>query len=347
MEATHTRQCLDICIDEDSQGNITTRRLEAVFCDLDGVIVDSEPFKFFYYIKVLLRQGIPVDFLFTRKNSDGGERESFYDYYKRGCVGASGEENAKNQLEWLKQHGIDLGMSWQEFRNERMRHYKPIEDSLPLIEKNIDLIERLKQGYSETPVYIVSRTDEERTKKILGRASLDGKVEVAVVPEKGRKKYSRAVEEAQKRGIRLKDCLAIEDSLKGAQEAAEYGLKVVAVPTEFTMLQFRLAKSPDYLNADSVFRKLKNEQETKFVYFNPERPGHIQVIDSSWDYGDEDRDFIFYDHNPEKDEWEITETDGSGYHVTGTLARDSEIIQEYEKERKAYVLAQIAKLRLS
>lgn len=358
MEAVRTGSRLDICTGEDSKGNISTRRLEAVFCDLDGVLVNSEPFKFEYYVQAMVRQGVPWGFLISGKNPNGLENENFYDFYRRECVGASGEENAKRQLEWLKQNGIDLGMSWQEFRNERMRYYKTIEDGLPLIEKNIELIKRLKQGYPETPVYIVSRTDEERTRKILRRAGLESNVEVAVVPEKDRKKYSRAVEEAQRRELRLKDCLAMEDSLKGAREAEEYGLQVVAVPTEFTMLQFKLANSKNYLNPDSAFRQLGSGLGRGFVYFNPDRLGYMEVSEESAGEFDKDFEWEFgccfdsiYKYNPEKDEWEeITEdvTEGRGYRMTGRkLARSSEFVREYEKERRLYVLSQVAKLQLS
>jgi len=181
------------------------------------------------YIQVLTEKGIPMEILFIK---------NFFQYYRENCVGKSGQDNCENQLNWCRENGFNLGMNWREYHEARKKFYEPVEGSIPLINKNIEFVRRIKSRYSDFPFYIVSRTDVPRTSVILKRAVLEEIVDVVVVPDKNMSKYELAVDCAKARGIDVESCLAIEDSQEGVNEAGIYKIPTIVVPAEFTDKSF-------------------------------------------------------------------------------------------------------------
>lgn len=199
-------------------------KVNGLFFDLDGVLYDTEPFKYFTYKMAWIEAGVPLYIL-----EDG----RFFRNYVDGSIGKSGEENAQNQIEWVTENWKDLGLTTIQLRDElRMKYYDKIKDMLPLIKIHVNFLKGINNKYPKTLVTIASRTDEKRTAKILEKGEL--KAEIAVVPDKGKEKYSRSVELAEKRGISLDNCVAIEDTDKGVADAKKYSLFVVGVPNSFT-----------------------------------------------------------------------------------------------------------------
>jgi beta-phosphoglucomutase len=206
------------------------RAVKAVLCDLDGVIVNSEPYKYLSYVQVLVGHGIPLAVI---------EESRFLAYYKEHCVGKTREENAKAQLAFWKRRGYRLGLSWQDYAKERMRYYDPIKPHLPWIEENVACLRDLSQRYR---VYLVSRTEEEEAKRIIDAAGLDRLI-VAVAPTGN--KYRPAIAAAARDGIPKEHCVAIEDTSDGVGEAKREDLFTLAIPNEFTLGQ-------DFHEADIV-----------------------------------------------------------------------------------------------
>ena len=220
--------------------NLNEKAIEvrALFSDLDGVIVDTEPLKFLSYVHALVSLGVPLSEL---ENPD----DSFYSYYTQNCVGGSRLGNVEKQFEWLKnKHLFPKGLTIKKYINKRLKHYESIQKNIeaPLISQNINCLKKFKSNHSFGKIFIVSRTPYQRTKEILKRAGLEGTTIIAVVPKKDSPKYCRAIRLANRlrQGefkISLENIVAIEDTAKGVEEAKEYKLTTIAVPNSFTRYQ--------------------------------------------------------------------------------------------------------------
>ncbi|MBR9705728.1 HAD family phosphatase [Candidatus Pacearchaeota archaeon] len=213
-----------------------TKPLRALFCDLDGVLIDTEPFKYAAYVQELVRRGINLSEL---------ESKHFLQTYTANYIGRSGEESAKGQLAWCKKNIKDVGEDWQEYREGKMDFYDPIKNFIPLIWENINAVKDFHKQ-TKIDIYLVSRTEEQRAKYILGRAEMDHFVKIAVVPG-SEPKYSKAAELVKSKGIELKNCFAIEDTSQGVSQAKEKGYEIPVIVTPNDLTRYSNFKQADFV----------------------------------------------------------------------------------------------------
>jgi len=217
---------------------------QAIFCDFDGVIIDSEPYKLLGYLLAFQKKGIKTEFLLNR---------DVFEFYRKNCAGKSAEESCRNQLKWIYGtnwiHGNQgaSGLDWREYQAEQMNFYQGFESNIPFIEPNINTLKKIKQE-TDVPFYIVTRSVPDKIDEILERAGLEG-IEVLSAKEHGKQKYETAKKIVREEKFNIKDCIAIEDTSVGIQEANEQGFFTIAVPNYFTFYQ-------DFAKADVCTKSL-------------------------------------------------------------------------------------------
>ena len=215
-------------------GKNLDRTIQVAGFDLDGVLSDAEPFKFLAYKMVMLRHGVPLDLL------EDGE---FLRLYAEKCIGKTGEENAQAQLDWAKERGFDLGITAKDHRDERMPMYKPLEGFIPLIGKHVEPVKWIGEN-SDCLMYLISRTDEKRSREAMARAGIEDCFTYRNVVGKGQAKYGAFAEDIQAQGISFENCMCIEDTEQGISDIPE-GMLRIAVPNYFT-------RNQDFSKADFV-----------------------------------------------------------------------------------------------
>jgi beta-phosphoglucomutase-like phosphatase (HAD superfamily) len=203
-------------------------RIQAFFWDLDGVLINTEPYKYLSYIQVLVKHGISLHAV---------QEADFLGYYKSNCVGKKRQANASAQLAYWKGKGFKLDLSWEEYAAERMKYYEPIKGNVPLLGHNVSFLSRIPGC---CPTYLVSRTTEEEARRIIATDFRLARLQLAVAPSG--KKYENAIKAAAQRVVSREACIAIEDTTDGVKEAKDEHLFTIAVPNEFTQGQdFSLA----------------------------------------------------------------------------------------------------------
>ena len=188
----------------------------AVIFDFDGVIVDSE-----YELACAV-----IDALAAR-GADVGLEEFAHLF---------GSTELDGEWELLLRHHLGDGLTLEELDAELWSGpMRTRLDSLPLMPGVAELLESLREA--RWPVGLATGTGRARLDASLERLGLTGAFDAIVTrPEvlRGKPNPDIYLEASARLAVPPQDCVAIEDSLPGAQAAAAAGMAVVLCPSRAT-----------------------------------------------------------------------------------------------------------------
>ena len=183
--------------------------LSAVIFDMDGVIVDSEPYSMQALVDVLREYGIDPTEEELRRSYGRKITEDFRDYFTR--------------------HGVTADLDAAVAR-KRARYHELAAGNLRPFPGVLALLDRLRgNGYR---VGLASSGDRDKVAFSMRALDLDGRFEIVVTGDDvGHSKphpevYLRA---AERLGIDPGACLAIEDAPNGVRAAKRAGMRCLAV----------------------------------------------------------------------------------------------------------------------
>lgn len=222
-----------------------TMTLQAVIFDLDGVIVDSEPLQRRAFNQLLVEHGVAYEI---------GEEE-----YGEFFVGVSVEENAK----WLSAH-LGLNSSADQIRVEQDAIYMSlISDPKNLVARDglYALLDRLQTlGLTRG---VATGSPRHQVEIVLRGLKIEDCFRAVVTgseassPKPDPEIYLRAVQALQ---VEPRYAIALEDSGAGIGAAKAAGLKVIAVPNEYTKhqdLSHADARAEDLTQVIDIIEKMR------------------------------------------------------------------------------------------
>lgn len=188
----------------------------AVIFDLDGILVDSENYKYMSWKEAFKRVGI-----------DMSREEFFEDWVIRGCTFS----------ETLRKHGFGGEIKEEDLRPIVSKHYLGyIESEISLMTGAIEVLDRLE---GEFPLGLASSSHKLYVDKIVEKLGIaDRFVAFASGSEVERLKPNPdlLLLVAGRIGVSPEECVAVDDAPKGVLAAKRAGMSVIAVPTEDTRL---------------------------------------------------------------------------------------------------------------
>ena len=184
--------------------------IEAVIFDMDGVLVDSEP----YWLK-------------SRQEFSQAIGKTWTDEFQRLCMGRS-------TIEWaevMKEH-LELGMTLDEImtdiKGRVIAHY---EERLPLLPGALEAVHTAKSGFR---VALASGSPTEIIRSVTQLTGLDQVFEVMVFGDNikhGKPAPDIYLETARLMGIAPENCVGIEDSGNGVRSVKAANMVVIAAPS--------------------------------------------------------------------------------------------------------------------
>ncbi len=208
--------------------------IKAIIFDLDGLLIDSEPVYAEAYSHAFAVFGLTLT------------KEEFYDYWT--SKGGSVEK-------YVKEKGIDINpdnirqekRKWYE--NNHMKLLKPMKGAKECI-KRMD-------GFPKA-ICSVSRRDEVMNAlNIIGIKNVFDVIVTNEDVEKRKPDPEGFLNAAKRLGFRPEECVVVEDAEKGVIAGKTAGMKVIAVPSEYT-------KKGDFSKADLVLGSL-DQLTTKII----------------------------------------------------------------------------------
>ncbi|MBN2042559.1 MAG: HAD family phosphatase [Candidatus Aenigmarchaeota archaeon] len=200
--------------------------IRAIIFDMDGLLIDSEPVYAEAYSHAFAVFGHTLT------------REEFYDYWTSG--GGSVEK-------YVKERGLDLDP--EKVREEKRKWYENNHAKLLKPMKGAkECVERM-DGFAMAICSVSRREEVLKALRIIG---IENKFDVIIVNEdvEKRKPDPEGFLVAAKRlGFPPRECVVIEDAEKGVIAGNVAGMKVIAVPSEYT-------KDKDFSKADLVLESL-------------------------------------------------------------------------------------------
>lgn len=183
--------------------------LRGVIFDMDGVIVDSEPYSMQALVDILREHGIDPSEDDLRRSYGRKITEDFVDYFAR--------------------HGVTADLEAAVAR-KRARYFTLAAGRLRPLPGALDLIDRIRdKGYR---VGLASSGDRDKVAFSMQALHLDGRFEVVVTGDDiGHSKPHPEVylTAAGRLGIDPGECLAIEDAPSGVRAAKRAGMRCLAV----------------------------------------------------------------------------------------------------------------------
>jgi beta-phosphoglucomutase len=184
--------------------------IKAIIFDMDGVLVDSEPF----HIEIEKQQFLQI------KLSVSNEEHHQY-------MGVASDVMWK---EIAEHHSINVSVEdlIEQFKIKSIQYFSELEE-IPVMPGLIDLLEKL--SHNNFPMAVASSSYPEIIKIILEKTGLRKYFQVVVSSqEAGKSKPEPDVFllAARKLGIPPKDCVVIEDSANGIKAAQAAGMSCVA-----------------------------------------------------------------------------------------------------------------------
>jgi len=203
--------------------------IKAIIFDMDGVLVDSEPF----HVEIEKQQ-----FLLNRLPISDEEHRRY--------MGVASDVMWK---EIAKRHSLNVSVEeiTEQNRIESIRFFSGLKE-IPVMPELPELLERLKQ--KNYPMAVASSSFPEIIELILKRTGLRKYFQVVVSSqEAGKSKPEPDVFllAAEKLGIDPHDCLVIEDSGNGIKAAKAAGMRCVAY-------QSPAVNPPSQKQADAVIK---------------------------------------------------------------------------------------------
>jgi HAD superfamily hydrolase (TIGR01509 family) len=195
--------------------------VQAVIFDMDGVIVDSEPYSLQALLDILRQYGVEPTADELRRSYGKRVRDDFVDYFTRHGVTAD----------------VNIAIAHKQARYFHLAagHLQPFPGVMSLLERLCD------QGY-----HLALASSGDRVKVAFGMQALalDGIFEAVVTGDDvSRSKpdpeiYLRA---AQRLGVPPAACIAIEDAPAGVEAAKRAGMRCIAVTN--SVVREQLAKA--------------------------------------------------------------------------------------------------------
>ena len=184
--------------------------IEAVIFDMDGVLVDSEP----YWLK-------------SRQEFSQAIGKTWTDEFQRLCMGRS-------TIEWaevMKEH-LELDMTLDEImadiKGRVIAHYG---ERLPLLPGAIEAVHTAKSGFR---VALASGSPTEIIRSVTQLSGLDKVFEVMVFGDdikRGKPAPDIYLEAARQLGVSPENCVGIEDSGNGVRSVKAAGMYAIAAPS--------------------------------------------------------------------------------------------------------------------
>ncbi len=204
------------------------KKIKAVIFDMDGIIVDSEPWQM-----IAMRHAVaPFNITLTDE-----ELSEFI-----------GIRTTESFLVLKERHNIPISV--EELTEIKDKHYKKIlMQEIQPRENLLDLIKYLNNKYR---LALASSSTEEEVDNILHLLNLIKYFAVIVTGDdvtNGKPDPEIFLKTADKLKIPCEDCAVIEDSRNGINAARKTGMMSIAVPTKDTLAH-------DFSNADYVFGDL-------------------------------------------------------------------------------------------
>lgn len=188
--------------------------MKAVIFDRDGVILDSESTNIESVVKAFLELGIKIkdeekEWIIARHPADF--KEDFLKHYD---------------------------FSYEDFIKIQKRIYHELLESTPLFQRTVSLIKELhKLGIT---LALTTSSGPDSTKKVLKKSGLENVFKVIITNDYYEKKKPDPEPyrvTAEKLSLEPQDCVVVEDSQVGVESARSAGMKVIAVPNEYTKNQ--------------------------------------------------------------------------------------------------------------
>lgn len=187
--------------------------LKAVIFDMDGLLIDSEPFWRRSHIEVLANHGYKI----TEEDARAG----------------AGKRTPDQVLVWQER------FSWQDLSNENLVN-QITDNVIKLIKLNgralpgvYDTIKLLKEH--KIPMAVASSSAEKIIEATLDYLGIKEAFKFAYSAEnekKGKPFPDVFLTTARKLKVKPEDCLVFEDSLNGVKAAKSAGMKCIAIPEE-------------------------------------------------------------------------------------------------------------------
>lgn len=195
--------------------------IQTVIFDMDGVLVDSEP----YWFR-------------TREEFTRDLGKSWTDALQRMTMGVSTVEWARIMVEQLE---LDMTIEEliKEIKRRMLAHY---EERLPVLPGAVEAVHTAAKGY---PVALASGSPTELIDKVLQLTGLDKVFKTVVYGDtisRGKPAPDIYFEAARRLAVSPAQCIGIEDSANGIRSLKAAGMKAIAVP------------SPEYPLADEILK---------------------------------------------------------------------------------------------
>ncbi|MEM4367241.1 MAG: HAD family phosphatase [Candidatus Anstonellales archaeon] len=210
-------------------------KFDAAFFDFDGLLADSERIAFRAWNLVLSEYGHKIT--------------------KRDYSSLSGLDAITIALNLSSR--FCLAEDPAALRDKRDGYARQItaKEGIPLLPYAEHAINEMKRVSSV--VGVVSGSVEQRLIEKAGAAGLDGKVDLLIGLKEGKSGKPSPdlyLEALEKTGASPKKSIAFEDTSSGVEAASSAGIRVIAVPTEFS-------KAQDFSKALAVAKDLKEAIE--------------------------------------------------------------------------------------
>lgn len=203
-------------------------KLKAVIFDMDGVIIDSEPIESLAWEKVIIE--------YKRKPI----------FNKAGLIHEVGAESFEDIVTSHNLMGEDLEL----IRTKKRAIFEELIINFSPMKGIVKLLNSLKK--QKIKLAVASTRNERHVKMIIGHLGLDTLFNVTVgFSENIRRKpfpdvFLKAASELK---VMPSECVAIEDSGAGVMAGKSAGMKVIAVPNQYT-------KHQDFSKADRIVSSL-------------------------------------------------------------------------------------------
>lgn len=203
--------------------------IKAVIFDMDGVIVDSEPLQYEAYNEVFTAHGAAIT-----------KREFIELWVGRGS----------KLHEHIARHGLGVGL--EEVRlSKKMIYDRLVREKMQLRSGMLGLIKRLSR---EMKTALASSAHPDSVEVVLERFDLRGLFDVILTGgdvEHNKPHPEIYLKAAERLKVKSAECLVFEDSASGIAAAKDAGMRVIALPHEYTISQ-------DLSRADLIITDLRN-----------------------------------------------------------------------------------------